>query len=171
MKDKRKPFTFTGLSVLGDTVDITDPRFKGKALIVDIMGTWCHNCMDAAPLLQKLYTEFSKDGLEVVALSFEITNDLQLARKNLLLYQERYEIGFTVLFCGSTEKSNVETKLGSQLNNFSAYPTTLFIDRKGIVQYIHEGFQGPGTGEEYQRQVELYYDMTRKLIGKQSASR
>lgn len=171
MKDKRRPFTFTGLSVLGDTVRVTDPRFKGKALIVDIMGTWCHNCMDAAPLLQKLHSDFNKEGLEVVALSFEITNDLQLARKNLLLYQERYEIGFTVLFCGSTEKTNVETKLRSQLNNFSAYPTTLFIDSKGIVQYIHEGFQGPGTGEEYQRQVELYYEMARKLVGKRSASR
>jgi len=171
VRDKRKPFLFSGLSVLGDTVTVTDPRFKGKALIVDIMGTWCHNCMDAAPLLQKLHSDFNKDGLEIVALSFEITNDLQLARKNLLMYQERYGIGFTVLFCGSTEKANVDTRLRTQLNNFSAYPTTLFIDRKGIVQYVHEGFQGPGTGEEYQRQVEMYYEMARKLIGKQSASR
>jgi thiol-disulfide isomerase/thioredoxin len=171
MKDKGKPFVFSGLSVLGDTIRVTDPRFKGKALIVDIMGTWCHNCMDAAPLLQKLYSEFDQDGLEVVALSFEITNDLQLARKNLLLYQERYEIGFSVLFCGSTEKANVDAKLRSQLTNFAAYPTTLFIDRKGIVQYIHEGFVGPGAGEEYQRQVEKYYEMTRRLLGKQSASR
>jgi thiol-disulfide isomerase/thioredoxin len=171
VKDKRKPFVFSGLSVLGDTITVNDPRFKGKALIVDVMGTWCHNCMDAAPLLQKLHSDFNKDGLEIVALSFEIKNDLQLARKNLLMYQERYGIGFTVLFCGSTEKSNVDATLRSQLNNFSAYPTTLFIDRKGIVQYIHEGFQGPGTGEEYQRQIDLYYDMARKLIGKQSASR
>jgi hypothetical protein len=121
--------------------------------------------------LQKLHSDFNKDGLEIVALSFDITNDLQLARKNLLMYQERYGIGFTVLFCGSTEKANVDAKLRTQLNNFSAYPTTLFIDRKGIVQYIHEGFQGPGTGEEYQRQVEMYYEMARKLVGKQAASR
>jgi len=171
VKDKRKPFVFSGLSVLGDTVTVTDPRFKGKALIVDIMGTWCHNCMDAAPLLQKLHSDFNKDGLEIAALSFEITNDLQVARKNLLMYQERYGIGFTVLFCGSTEKANVDAKLRTQLDNFSAYPTTLFIDRKGMVQYIHEGFQGPGTGEEYQRQVEMYYEMARKLVGKQTASR
>lgn len=171
VKDRRKPFTFTGLSILGDTVTAADPRFRGKALIVDIMGTWCHNCMDAAPLLQRISSDFSKEGLEVVALSFEITNDLLMARKNLLLYQERYGVEFTVLFCGSTEKSNVDAKLRSQLNNFSAYPTTLFIDRKGIVQYIHEGFQGPGTGEEYQRQIDMYYNLARKLVGSQSASR
>ena len=171
MKDPRKPFAFSGLSVFGDTVRASDPKFKGKALIVDIMGTLCHNCMSATPLLQKLSSDFASQGLEVFALSFEITDDPQLARKNLLLYQERHGVGFSVLYCGSTERSNVDQKIRSQINNFSAYPTTLFIDRKGLVQNIHEGFKGPGTGEEYQSQVELYYSLTRKLLGKQSASR
>lgn len=171
VKDKRKAFAFSGVGMFGDTVTSADLRFKGKAIIVDIMGTWCHNCMDAAPLLQRMYSDFYSQGLEVVSLAFEITDNLELARKNLLLFQERYGISFTVLFCGSTSKSNVDLVLRSQLNNFSAYPTALFIDRKGVVQYIHEGFKGPGTGEEYQRQVELYYALTRKLLGTKSASR
>lgn len=171
VKDARKPFAFSGLTVTGDTLTNLAPRFKGKALIIDIMGTWCHNCMDAAPLLQKLYSEFGGQGLEVVGLSFEIGNDLQTARKNLLLYEERYGITFPVLFCGSTKDANVDARLRSQLNNFSAYPTTIFVDRKGVVRYIHEGFKGPGTGEEYQGQVNLYYDIVKSLLKARIAAR
>ena len=38
-----------------------------------------------------------------------------------------------------------------QLNGVFAYPTTLFIDRKGIVRHIHTGFSGPATGDHYTR--------------------
>ena len=163
-KDARRPFAFSGITVMGDTVTNLDSRFKGKALIIDIMGTWCHNCMDAAPLLQKLSTDFSKQGLEVVGLSFELSGDLQTARKNLLLYEERFGITFPVLFCGSLDNTNVEARIRSQLNNFFAYPTTIFVDRKGIVRYIHEGFKGPATGEEYQSQVDLYYKTVGNIL-------
>jgi len=170
-KDSRKPFSFSGVTLMGDTITNLDPRFKGKALIIDIMGTWCHNCMDAAPLLQKLYTDFNKQGLEVVGLSLELSGELQTARKNLLLYEERFGITFPVLFCGSLDNANVETRIRSQLNNFFAYPTTIFVDRNGIVQYIHEGFKGPGSGEEYQRQVDLYYETVEKILKARLAHR
>ena len=164
MKEPRKPFSFAGVTVMGDTVTNLDSRFKGRVLIIDIMGTWCHNCMDAAPLLQKLYTDFGKQGLEIVGLSFELKDDAQTARKNLLLYEERYGITFPVLFCGSLDDKNVETRVRSQLNNFGAYPTTIFVDRNGRVQSVHEGFKGPGTGEEYQGQMDLYYETVKKML-------
>ena len=171
LKDPRKPFAFTGVTVMGDTVTNLDKRFKGKVVIIDIMGTWCHNCMDASPLLQKLYTEFSKQGLEVVGLSLELTGDINTARKNLLLYEERYGITFPVLFCGSLDNANVEARVRAQLNNFFAYPTALFVDRTGVVQLIHEGFKGPGTGEEFQNEVNLYYEAVQKLLKTGTAHR
>ena len=39
------------------------------------------------------------------------------------------------------------------LDHFSAYPTTIFIDRKGDVRKIHTGFSGPATGDHYTRFV------------------
>jgi thiol-disulfide isomerase/thioredoxin len=164
MKDLRKPFVFSGTTVMGDTLSNLSPQFKGKVLILDIMGTWCHNCMDAAPLLQKLYSEFGNQGLEIVGLSFELGNDPVTARRNLLLYEERYGITFPVLFCGSTASANVEDKVKSQVNNFPGYPTTLFVDRSGVVRVIHGGFNGPGTGEYFQAQINQYYDHVRDLL-------
>jgi thiol-disulfide isomerase/thioredoxin len=171
LKDVRKPFAFSGVTVMGDTITNLDKRYKGKVVVIDIMGTWCHNCMDATPVLQKLYADFNGQGLEVVGLSFELTGDFATARKNLLLYEERYGISFPVLFSGSLDNANVESRVRSQLNNFFAYPTTLFMDRNGVVRYIHEGFKGPGTGEEYQAEVNHYYETVKSLLGPKSAHR
>jgi thiol-disulfide isomerase/thioredoxin len=163
-KNPTKPFSFSGITSSGQLINSTDDRFKGKTLLLDVMGTWCHNCMDAAPVLQQLYAEFNKDGLEVIGLAFEINDNPELAKKNLSLFQNRYAITYPLLFCGSTKEANIESRLRSQLNNFSGYPTTLFINKNGLVQEIHVGFQGPATGEGYQRQVQQYYEIVKHLL-------
>ena len=171
MKQPRSPFTFSGVTVMGDTITNRSAQFKGKVVLVDIMGTWCHNCMDAAPLLQKLYAEFSGQGLEIVGLTFELSDDAARWRKNLLMFEERYGITFPILFCGTTKPANTEQKIKSQMNNFPGYPTTLFIDRKGTVRRIHGGFNGPGTGDAYQVQVNEYYETVRSLLKERAAVR
>jgi len=164
LKNPGKPFRFEGLTIDGDTVLNSDTRFRGKAVIVDIMGTWCHNCLDEAPLLQRLYEEFNDDGLEIVGLSFEVTEDPALGRHNLAIYRKRHGLTFPLLYAGSLAQKNVDQSLHSQLEDFFAYPTTLFIDRKGQVRDIHWGFKGPGTGEDYQREVERFYQFVKEIL-------
>ncbi len=165
MKDPHKAFTFSGITVSGDTLSSLSAQFKGKAMIVDIMGTWCHNCMDESPVLQQVYSEFRAKGLEVVGLSFEINDNFRQAQKNLRLYQERYGITFPLLYCGSTDDKYVAPQLRSQMNDFYAYPTALFIDKKGRVRAIHIGFRGPGTGEEFQAEINQIYNEVRNITG------
>ena len=164
MKNPETSFRFEGVSASGETLHSSDDRFRGRPLIVDIMGTWCHNCIDESPLLQELQTKYGKDGLQVVGISFEITDDLELAKRNLKLYQDRLGLTYTMLFCGSLDDENVKNRLRSQLDNFFAYPTTLFIGRDGKVQTIHSGFRGPGTGEEFQVQVQEFHELAEKLV-------
>ena len=164
MKNRKIPFTFYGTTSTGKIVSSTDTIFREKALLIDIMGTWCHNCLDAAPILQHLYAEFGKNGLAVIGLAFEITENPEVAKKNLTLFQKRYGITYPVLFCGSTNDANVNLKLRSQLNDFYAYPTTIFVDRKGVVKKIHVGFNGPGKGDEYQEQVKQYYETVKQCV-------
>jgi thiol-disulfide isomerase/thioredoxin len=163
MKDPAAPFAFSGLSLSGEMVRNTDDRFKGKALIVDIMGTWCHNCLDEAPLLEDLQQKYGKDGLEIVGLAFEISDDPALAKKNLQLFKDRFGITYTLLFCGSLDDDNVKKQIHSQTDHFFAYPTTIFMDRNHTVQFIHSGFKGPGTGDEFQGQVKEFQDQAARL--------
>ena len=164
IKNPAAAFTFEGVSISGDMVRSTDERFKGKALVVDIMGTWCHNCLDEAPLLQQLQEQYGKEGLQVVGISFEISDDRELGQKNLKLYRDRFGITFPLLFCGSMDDANLNNRLKSQLDNFFAYPTTLFISKEGKVQAIHSGFKGPGTGEEFQSQVQEFHGLAKQLV-------
>ena len=166
MKNPKAEFAFSGVSLSGETVRNTDDRFKGKALVIDIMGTWCHNCLDEAPLLQRLQQQFGKDGLEVIGLSFEISDDPALAKKNLQLYKDRFGLTYSLLFCGSLDDANVNKQVKSQLDNFFAYPTAIFTDNNHKVQSIHSGFKGPGTGDEYRSQIREFQDLGAKLVGK-----
>jgi hypothetical protein len=43
------------------------------------------------------------------------------------------------------------------LNEISSFPTSLFLNEKGDVVFIHTGFNGPGTGdvfENYKKKIE-----------------
>jgi len=164
VKNPEGGFKFEGVSIAGETVRSSDDRFKGTPLIVDIMGTWCHNCIDESPVLNELQRQYGGQGLQVVGISFEIKDDLELAKKNLALYKDRLGLTYTLLFCGSIDDANVKSRLRSQLDNFFAYPTTLFIGRDGRVQEIHSGFKGPGTGEEFQSQVREFHELAEKLV-------
>ena len=164
MKHADAEFEFSCLSLSGETVRNTDERFKGKALIVDFMGTWCHNCLDEAPVLQRLDDQFGGKGLAVAGLSFEISDDPVLARKNLQLYKDRFGLTYTLLFCGSLDEENVKKRIHSQLDNFFAYPTALFIAKNHKVRFIHNGFKGPGAGDEFHLQIGEFEDLTAKLL-------
>jgi thiol-disulfide isomerase/thioredoxin len=164
MKDPQAVFAFEGVSISGETVRSSDDRFKGRPVIVDIMGTWCHNCQDEAPLLQQVQSQYEKDGLQIVGISFEVAGNAELGRRNLKLYQERLGLTYSLLFCGSIDDANVKQRLHSQLNNFFAYPTTLFIGRDGKVKTIHSGFKGPGTGQEFQSQIQEFHKLAEALV-------
>ena len=36
-----------------------------------------------------------------------------------------------------------------ELENFVAFPTTIFLDKNHNVRMVHTGFNGPATGEKY----------------------
>ena len=163
MKDAGAGYAFSGVSLDGETVRNTDERFKGKAVIVDIMGTWCHNCLDEAPLLAQLQREHGKDGLEIVGLAYEISDDPALAKKNLQLFKDRFGITYTLLFCGSLDDENIKKQIRSQVDHFFAYPTTFFLDKNHKVQFVHSGFNGPGTGDGFQAQTREFQEAVGRL--------
>jgi thiol-disulfide isomerase/thioredoxin len=141
-----EPFRFHGVDASsGATVTQSDPKFRGKVVLVDIFGTWCPNCHDEAPVLQSLYARFHARGFEIVGLSYEYVDDPARSRRLLGIYRRKYSIAFPLLLAGTTAPGQIAKTL-PQLRNFGAYPTTVFLDRRGRVRLIHAGFSGPATG-------------------------
>jgi thiol-disulfide isomerase/thioredoxin len=148
MKNPAEPFRFSFPDPDGKTISSTDERFKNKVVIVTITGSWCPNCYDEAPVLQEFYDRYRDRGLEVVALSFEYTGDAARDTRQVRAFAKRLGVKYPILYAGGIE--DAEKKL-SQLDNFGAYPTAIYIGRDGKVKHIHAGFEGKATGESFTR--------------------
>ena len=147
VKDPSQPFHFKFTDVNGKVVSSDDPRFKGKVVVVNILGSWCPNCHDEAPFLAALYKQYRAKGVEVVALSFE-EGDQVRNPEQLRNFIKRYGIEYTVLVPG--QPSEASDKL-PQMQNFNAWPTTFFLGKDGRVAKVHTGFPSSASGEMYEQ--------------------
>jgi peroxiredoxin len=148
MRGSSKQFDFSFPDLAGNTVTSKDAKFKGKVLIVALAGSWCPNCHDEAMFLSPLYKDYRGRGLEIVSLMFEHFGDFQHAAAATQRFRDHYDIQYTTLIAGISDKDDASKKLPA-LDRVYAFPTTIFIDRKGNVRKIHTGYSGPATGEHY----------------------
>ncbi len=140
-------FTFPNLE--GKQVSLSDQAYKGKVVIVTILGSWCPNCLDENKFLSGWYKENRKRGVEIIGLGFERKNDFESAKKSLTALKTRLGIEYEILFAGQSGTESASKAL-PQLNGIASFPTTIFIDKKGNVRKIHSGFSGPATGKFYE---------------------
>jgi thiol-disulfide isomerase/thioredoxin len=148
MRAGSSAFDFAFPDLNGKMVTSKDPQFRGKVLIVALAGSWCPNCHDEAAFLAPLYEEYRAKGLQIVSLMFEHFGDFQRAAEATLRFRQQYAIEYTTLIAGISDKDDAAQRL-PMLDRVYAFPTTIFIDRKGNVRKIHTGFSGPATGEHY----------------------
>jgi thiol-disulfide isomerase/thioredoxin len=148
MRGTAKHFDFAFPDLDGHTVSSKDPMFKNKVMIVALAGSWCPNCHDEAAFLEPLYQEYRAKGVEIVSLMFEHFGDFPHAAAASLRFKQHYGIEYTTLIAGISDKDEAAKKL-PMLDRVYAFPTTIFIDKKGRVRKIHTGFSGPATGEHY----------------------
>ena len=134
----------------GNMVSLNDDRFKDKVVLIQIMGTWCPNCLDESKYYSEFYKNNKDQDLEIVALAFEYVKTPEKAFNNIKRLKQNVGIEYPVLLAqyGSSSKVKANEKL-PMLNHVLSYPTTIFIDKKGDVRKIHTGFNGPATGEKY----------------------
>ena len=144
----------------GKMVSLEDDRYKNKLVLVQIMGSWCPNCLDES----KFYVDYLKKNphldLEVVALAFEYAKTKEGAFKSISRLKDRIKIDYPILLAqfGSSDKALAQEKL-PMLNHVISYPTTIYIDKEGVVRKIHTGFNGPATGEkfvEFKKEFDAY---------------
>jgi thiol-disulfide isomerase/thioredoxin len=157
-------FTFAFPDLEGRIVTNEDPRFRDKVLVIDVFGTWCPTCHDAAPALESLYRRFRGRGLEVVGLAYEVTGDSATDNRQIRRFRDKFKIPYLLLRGGINEVEATAATL-PQLTGFTAYPTTIFVGRDGRVKHVYAGFRGPATGDHYRRQLADYDRLASELVG------
>jgi thiol-disulfide isomerase/thioredoxin len=147
------PLTFTFKDIEGRTVSLSEKRFKGKVVLIQIMGSWCPNCMDETRFLSTFYSEYHSKGVEIIGLAYERTTDFARSQASLRSFQQRFQVKYPMLITGVAvgDPKRAEKTLPA-LQEIVGFPTTIFLDKTGKISRIHTGFSGPGTGSHYEEQ-------------------
>lgn len=154
-------FNFSFADFDSALVSLTDKKFINKVKVIQIMGSWCPNCLDESIYLADYYRKNNSRGVEVIGISFEKTSDFQKAVSNVKRLKERFGIKYTLLLAGNRDNANNALPM---LNRIMGYPTTIFVDKKNKVRKIYTGFSGPATGIYYEKYKDDFTGFMDKLL-------
>ncbi len=165
LKEGYEKLSFDFPDLTGNPVSLEDERFQDKVVLIQIMGSWCPNCLDETQLYKQWYDRYHAEGLEIVALAFERSRgDLGLAQRNVQRLVDKLELEYPFLIAAAVNDKDIASEKLPMLNKIISYPTSIYIDRKGDIRRIHTGFNGPGTGDIYLRYREDYEGFIEKLL-------
>ena len=156
-------FSFPDLN--GKTVSLSDPVFKNKVVILQILGSWCPNCMDETRFLSPWYIQNKSRGVEIVGLAYERTASFTDIKRLLQPFVTRFHVTYPILATEVLTSDPLRTeKTLPEIREIVGFPTTIFVDKKGAVRKIHTGFNGPGTGVHYEMYKKEFNELINSLL-------
>jgi len=152
-------FSFPDLN--GNKVSTSDEKFKNKVIVIQLLGSWCPNCMDETAFISNYYKKNKRKDIAIIGLAFERSPEFVEAKKRVEKMVKRFDVQYDMLIAGTDNNAAASLPM---LNKVAAFPTTIFIDKKGKVRKIHTGFAGPGTGKYYEELTEEFKNFIDKLL-------
>lgn len=124
-------------------------ELRGKVVLLDFWATWCGPCIAAFPSLIELNRKFEKDGLVILGVT------RYYGSADGAKVTDAAEIDFLLQF-KKTNNLPYDFVVGKDISNQLQYdamnlPTTVIIDRKGVVRYAEIG---AGNKSEIQKTIE-----------------
>ena len=129
---------FTLKSNSGKNLRLSEQR--GDVVLINFWASWCGPCRQEMPELEAIYQKYHQLGFTI----FGINVDKEKPMADKVLNDST--LSFPILF--DTENTI------SALYQVDAMPTTVLVDRSGIIRFIHRGYK-PGYEEEYIKQMKL----------------
>ncbi|MFP4342448.1 MAG: TlpA disulfide reductase family protein, partial [Cyclobacteriaceae bacterium] len=169
LKEGYEQLAFTFPNLEGKPVSLSDEKYRGKVVIVQLFGTWCPNCMDETKFYADWYRRHQDEDVEIIGLAYEQKDDFDYASSRVKKMIDKLDVGYDFLIAGTSNKTEAAKTL-PMLNRVMSFPTSIFIDKKGQVRQIHTGFSGPGTGIYYERFVEDFNILMDKLLAEEAGA-
>jgi peroxiredoxin len=163
LKEGASLVKFTLKDLNGNDFSFPNNATNNKVVIIQIMGTWCPNCMDETKYYKELYAQYHDRGLEIISIGYEAPDTFEEQAARIRRLKERHQLDFLFLVGGKANKGKASQDF-AMLNEVISFPTTIFIGRDGTVKRIHTGFNGPGTGRYYTEYVEKTNALIESLL-------
>ncbi|RJP36311.1 MAG: TlpA family protein disulfide reductase [Phycisphaerales bacterium] len=148
----------------GKEHSLADPAFAGKARIIELFGSWCPNCHDAAGLLAELEKKYGPRGLRILGLAFEATGDFERDARLVRIYTSKHNVSYPVLIAGVKDRDKASAAF-PLLDQIRAYPTFIFMDGDGVVRSVYTGFSGPATADAYKKLRGEFESVIEEMLG------
>lgn len=142
------PVKFEFPDLQGNTFSYPNPDFEDKVVIIQLMGSWCPNCLDESLFYKSLYEKYATKGLEIISVCYEIPKSAEQRVEGVKRMKAKNDLPFHFVIAGSAKK-DCASKHFPMLNDIMSFPTSIIIDKSGKIRNIHTGFSGPGTGDYY----------------------
>jgi peroxiredoxin len=113
---------------------------RGKVVVLDFWAQWCEPCKRELPELEKLSKAYA--GKDVAFVSINIDKQ----RDNAARLAQQLGLTFDV---GLDPAGSVAGQY-----DLPKMPTSFVIDKKGVVRYVHEGFEGAGDVERFKKEID-----------------
>src|SRR5690349_15228723 len=135
--------SFTLHSMAAKTISLD--QFKGQLVMINFWARWCGPCREDMPILEKLHAKYKPVGFTMVGVNVEPASKLAVD------WLKATPVTFPILF---DTKSEV-----SKLYKVAGMPSTVIVDRKGNLRWLHRGYK---AGDENE-----YLDQIRTLVREQ----
>jgi thiol-disulfide isomerase/thioredoxin len=123
-------------SMGGENVRLSE--HLGEVIVINFWATWCGPCRQEMPLLDALYGKYRRAGL--VLLSINVDDD----RERAIEMAKTLGVTYPVLLDARKDVSR-SYQVGTM-------PSTILVDREGVIRYVSEGFK-PGYEKRYTEQL------------------
>ncbi len=127
---------FQLMTLNGESVSLSGMR--GRPVLINFWATWCGPCQMEMPLIQKYYEKYSPNLVVLAVNNDEPASDVKS-------FVDKMELTFPVLLDPGAKVENQYRVM--------AFPTSLFINKEGLIRYQHIGILNEQQLVQYLKQI------------------
>jgi thiol-disulfide isomerase/thioredoxin len=133
-----QPAPAFSLPLRGGAAPLSLEQLRGQVVMVNFWASWCEPCRKEFPLLDQIYKKYKAAGFTLIGINVEPD------AKDAEGFIAKTPVTFPIVF----DKDSAV----SQRYRVSGMPTTVLVDRKGVLRWVHRSYV-PGDENEYLNQV------------------
>jgi peroxiredoxin len=126
------------LAARGGSAPLSLAQFKGQVVMLNFWASWCGPCREEMPILESIHRKYKPLGFTMLGVNVE--PDAKAAEAFL----KQTPVSFPIAY-------DPDSKV-SKLYDVAGMPSTVIVDRKGTVRFVHRGYKA-GDENEYLNQI------------------